>query len=507
MIDANKRKAIFLLHNEGMGIREISRKLNVSINTVRKIIDQEGQMPEITRRDKIHIDSVLLQKLYKKCDGYAQRVHEILEEDMGIAIGYSTLTQKLRELGLGQPKNERCDQEPDIPGAEMQHDTSPYTVKFGKARVNVQGSLIYMRYSKKKYLKFYRSFNRFAMKCFIHEALTFWEYAAGICIIDNTNLARLHGTGKNAVIVPEMKQFAKQYGFRFVCHEVGHANRKAGNERGFYTVETNFFPGRRFENLEDMNQQAFDWATIRMDNRPVSKSKLIPAQAFEYEQAFLEKLPPYVTAPYLTHKRGTDQYGYAPVHGNFYWVPGKTRFDVKMLEFCDHIDVYHQRRKLAEYKIPPDGVKNKRIGPEGGPKPKHHPRNRKKPTTAEENQLRSAAPEINAYMDFILIMKGKTRHRLIRQLHSLYKKTPMDLFAKAVKRALKYRVRNPDTLENIIRLLLRQSDSGYQMPLPEADDGYTNRPAYLEGRFTSDPDLSIYEKSSDDENDTGDGNG
>lgn len=149
MIDANKRKAIFLLHNEGMGVREISRKLRVSINTVRKIIDQKGQMPEITRRDKIQIDPVLLQKLYKKCDGYAQRVHEILEEDMGIAIGYSTLTQKLRELGLGQSKNERCDQEPDIPGAEMQHDTSPYTVKFGKIRVKVQGSLIYMRYSKK----------------------------------------------------------------------------------------------------------------------------------------------------------------------------------------------------------------------------------------------------------------------------------------------------------------------------------------------------------------------
>lgn len=500
MIDANKRKAIFLLHNEGMGVREISRKLNVSINTVRKIIDQKGQMPEIIRRDKINIDPVLLQKLYKKCDGYAQRVHEILEEDIGIAIGYSTLTEKLRELGLGQPKNERCDQAPDIPGAEMQHDTSPYKVKFGKTWVNVQGSLIYMRYSKKKYLKFYRSFNRFAMKCFFHEALTFWEYVALKCIIDNTNLARLHGTGKNAVIVPEMKQFAKQYGFEFVCHEVGHANRKAGNERGFYTVETNFFPGRSFENLEDMNRQAFDWATIRMDNRPVSKSKLVPAQAFEYEQTFLEKLPPYVTAPYLTHERGTDQYGYAPVHGNFYWVPGKTRFDVKMLEFCDHIEVYHQRKKLAEYKIPPDGVKNKRIGPEGGPKPKHHPRNRKKPTAEQENLLRSADPEIDAYLDFVLITKGRTRHCLVRRLYSLYRKMPMDLFIKAVKRALKYRIRNPDTLENIIRLLLRQSDSGYQMPLPDSDDAFTKRAAYLEGRFTSDPDLSIYKGPSNDDN-------
>jgi transposase len=490
MIDANKRKAIFLLHNEGMGTREISRKLTVSINTVRKIIDEKGELPEITRRDKIHIDPELLQKLYKRCDGYAQRVHELLEEEKGITIAYSTLTQNLRELGLGQSKNERCDQRPDIPGAEMQHDTSPYTVKFGATRVKVVGSIIYMRYSKMRYLKFYRSFNRFAMKCFIHEALTFWGYAAVECIIDNTNLARLRGTGKNAVIAPEMKQFAKQYGFEFICHEVGHANRKAGNEKSFHIVETNFFPGRSFENLEDVNRQAFDWATIRMANRPVSKTRLIPAKAFEHEQAFLEKLPPYVTPPYLAHERGTDQYGYAHVDGNFYWVPGKTRFNVKALQFCDHVEIYHKRKKLAEYELPPDGIKNEKISPKGEPKPKYQPNNRKKPTAGEERILRSLAPEVNAYLDFVLTMKGKAKHGFVRKLYGLHKKTHLALFVKAVNRALKYRIRSVDTLENIIRLLLKQSN--YEMPLPEIDDEFTSRPAYLEGRFTPDVDLSIY---------------
>jgi len=266
MKDVNKRKAIFLLFNEGMGIREISRKLHVSTNTVSAIIAQKGEMPELKRKDKIHIDPELLRRLHIRCEGYAQRMHEMLEEEEGIKVGYSTLTRNVRELGLGQSKNQRCDQKPDVPGAEMQHDTSPYTVKFGTNRVKVVGSVIYMRYSKMRYLKFYRSFNRFAMKCFIHEALTFWGHAAPVCIIDNTNLARLRGTGKNAVMVPEMKLFAKQYGFGFLCHEVRHSNRKAGNERSFYTVETNFFPGRIYETLEDMNQQAFDWATIRMPN-------------------------------------------------------------------------------------------------------------------------------------------------------------------------------------------------------------------------------------------------
>jgi transposase len=499
MIDANKRKAIFLLHNEGMGAREMSRKLNVSINTVRNIIEQKGELPEIVRKDKIHIDPELLQTLYIRCDGYAQRMHEILEEEEGVTVGYSTLTQNLRKLGLGKKKNNRCDKRPDIPGAEMQHDTSPYIVKFGITRVNVIGSIIYMRYSKLRYLKFYRSFNRFNMKCFIHEALIFWGYAAPECIIDNTSLARLRGTGKNAVIVPEMKQFAKQYGFEFVCHEVNHANRKAGNERSFFTVETNFFPGRTYENLEDMNRQAFDWATIRIFNRPASKTRMIPAKTFEYEKAFLEKLPPYVVPPYLVHERTTDQYGYAPVDGNFYWTPGKSRFDVKMLQFSDHVEVYHKRKKLAEYKIPPDGVKNERIAPKGEPKPKYRPKHRKKPTAGEERILRLAAPEIDEYLNFVLAtIQGKARHRFIRQLYSLYKKAASPLLAKAVKRALKYRIKNADILENIIRLLLQQSN--YNMPLPEIDDEFTSRAAYIEGRFTSEVDLSIYACPSDDEN-------
>ena len=490
MIDANKRNAIFLLHNEGMGVREISRKLKVSTNTVSKIIEQKGQLPEIIRQDKITVDPELLRSLHTKCDGYVQRIHEILTEEQGILIGYSTLTRTIRELNLGQPKNQRCDQRPDEPGAEMQHDTSPYVVKFGTNRTKVVGSVIYMRYAKVKYLKFYRLFNRFTMKCFIHEALSYWEYSAPVCIIDNTNLARLRGTGKNAVMVPEMKQFAKQYGFEFICHEVGHANRKAGNERSFYTVETNFFPGRTYKTLEDMNQQAFDWATIRMPNRPVSKTRIIPAKVFKYEQSFLKKLPVYVTPPYLVHERGTDQYGYAAVDANFYWVPGKTRFDVKVLQFCDHVEIYHKRKKLVEYALPPHGVKNKKFSPKGKPEPRYQPNNRKKPTAEEEKLLRSAAPEVNDYLDFVLVMKGKARHRFVRQLYSLHKKTALYVFAQALKRALKYRIKNVETIENIIRLLLRQSN--YQMPLPAIDEDFTNRPAYLEGRFADEVDLSIY---------------
>ena len=188
-------------------------------------------------------------------------------------------------------------------------------MKLAGQPTRVIASLLYLRYSKRRYLKFYRVFNRFAMKCFLHEALMFWGYAAKQCVIDNTNLARLRGSGKQAVIVPEMVAFAERYGFQFLCHAIGHPNRKAGEERSFWTVETNFLPGRSFQSLEDLNQQALEWATVRMEHRPASKTRLIPAKAFEHERHYLTELPAQLPAPYWPHERGTDEYGYVAVRG------------------------------------------------------------------------------------------------------------------------------------------------------------------------------------------------
>jgi transposase len=503
MISADKRQAIYQLHKEGMPEREIARSLRVNRGSVRAIIEQKGQMPESTRSDKIHIDEQLLIKLYKDCDGWVQRVHEKLTEEEGIQIGYSTLTLRIRELGLGRSKPTRCGRVEDKAGEEMQHDTSAYKVKLGIKRVLLQASLLYFRYSKIRYLKFYPSFDRFKMKCFFHEALSFWGYAADICIIDNTSLARLYGTGKNAVIAPEMQQFAKQYGFEFVCHEIRHSNRKAGTERGFFTIVTNFFAGRKFESLKDLNQQAFGWATVRSANRPTGKTRLVPASAFEYEKAYLNKLPAYVQAPYLVHKRRTDQYGYVAFDGNFYWIPGSQRHDVKVLQYQDHLKIYHQRKFLGLYELPAYGVKNEQFSPKGQPKPKHQPKYRKKPTSEEEKILRTADKHIDAYLSFVLKEKsGKAKHRFIRQLYALYKKMALSLLIKTLTRALKYRISDIKTIESIAGLLIREAN--YDMPTVEISVEFKNRDVYRQGRFAGRVNLSAYDKLMEEDEDEDD---
>lgn len=502
MIDPDKRKAVYFLHQEGMGIREISRQLNISVNTVKTIISQKATLPDTIRKDKIKVDPELLIELYNDCSGYVQRIYEKLTEEKGITIGYSTLTRLIRELPIGKPKNERCDQVPDEPG-EMQHDTSSYEIMINGKRTRVIASLLYFRYSKCRYLKFYLSFNRFKMKCFLHEGLTFYGYSAPECIIDNTNLARLYGTGKDAVIVPEMALFAKSYSYKFVCHEKGHANRKAGEERGFYTVETNFFPGRKFGNMEDLNQQAFDWATVRKANTPIAKSGLIPAKAFEYERSFLTKLPAYITPPYKINDRGTDQYGYVSVDGNFYWVPGTKRLAVRALLYSDCLKVYHKRNLLGEYPRPSEDVKNTVVYPIGQSKPKYQPKYRKKPTAHEETRLRNAATEIDAYLNFALHSAGQKKHRFIRQLYALSQKLALPLFIQAIKRAHQYRIKDADTIERIAILIMK--NGSYETRFYPIDPEFENRDAYLEGKFSDKADLSIYDKLLTDDKEDDDG--
>lgn len=438
-----------------------------------------------------------MERLYLECAGYTQRVFERLAEE-GVKIGYSTLTRMVRELGLREEDTSRCDRVDDVPGAEMQHDTSPYRLQIGsEKRVPIIASLIYLRYSKKRYLRFYRAFNRFAMKCFFFEALKYWGYAAKICVIDNTNLAVLSGTGKNAVFVPEMEEFAKAFGFSWLAHEKMHSDRKAGEERGFWTVETNFFPGRKFQSMEDLNQQALLWATEIMGKRPLTKARIIPNEYFEKEKPRLQALPAYVPEPYLDHERGVDQYGYTSLHGNFYWVPGTGRDDVTILEYSNRIRIYRKRELLTEYPLPIYGTRNQRYKPPGVTA-QPHSKKAALPSDIEESKLRSLAPAVGTFLDFALAHKSirGQRARFIRELYRLNTRMALSLFIHTIERATTYGVTDPRAIERIAVFLLR--DELFDAAFPESPAKFQNRDLYREGRLSADPDLSVYQRMLDD---------
>lgn len=234
-----------------------------------------------------------------------------------------------------------------------------------------------------------------------------------------------------------------------------------------------------------------------MEQRPQGKAGLIPARAFEHERLFLRELTPHLPAPYLLLERDVDEYGYVAVEANYYWVPGTERGQARVLRYESHLQIYRSGQLLVEYPLAPDGVKNRPFHPPGQPAPRHQPHNRKASSLDEEKRLRAMAPEVGAYIDFLLETPGLQRHRCLRRLLAVARRMSPELFLRSVRRAHRYRIVCLDTLQRIARLYLAEG-LGELFSAPAIDESFRERPAYREGALTDLPDLSQYESFSHD---------
>lgn len=473
--------------------------LGIDVKAVKRFIEHRGELPKRATPTRIELNEETLGALHGDCQGYVRRMHEILTEERGVEVAYSTLTRRVRELGLSDTEGDRICTDGELlvkPGEEMQSDTSDYVIKLGGKEYRVIASGLYYRYAKNRYLKFYLSFDRFAMKSFFHESLTFWEYAAENCIIDNTHLAVLHGTGANAVMVPEMNVFAKRYGFKWKAHEVNHSNRKAGKERNFWTLETNFFPGRKFSSLEDLNEQAKDWATKRFFRRPHEKTKLVPAESWEIEKPFLKRIPELLEPPYREHDRPTDRKGYVALRANYYLVPGcRPHEPIKLIEYPSVVKIFRRHELVIEYPIVPADARGVKRRPPGAPIIPERPQNDRAQSNEEEEKLRSTGMTAIKYLDWLAKSPGRVRYRhaFIRELYGLSRRWAPTIFAQSLEQAHTYGIAEIDSIERIAAMILRSGapdDTGVWPELPIANYEYQSRESYREGRFSEEADLA-----------------
>ena len=489
MINKEKAKAVWILYQEGIKVSEIGRKLSIDRKTVNKIIKNEGTISSKVRSDKLIIDDELIIKTFNKCKKWGERTHEELGK-LGVKIAYSTLMTRIRDIGLKENNKKISTPVVDSPGEESQHDLSPYKVKIGDSVINLQASLLHYRYSKMNYLKFYPSFNRFNMKTFFFEALNYFRYVPSQCIIDNTSLVIDRGSGKNAVFNKEMVDFAKSFSFKWYAHAIKHSDRKAGCERMFFTITTNFFPGREFSSLEDLNTQARQWCESR--SKKMNKNKIIPIDYFEYEKDFMTKIIPHTSEPYRQHNRVVGQEGFVLLGTNLFWASARRDSNVTVLEYADRIVIYQNRKVICEHYLPSFGTRKKKFKPDGVTVP-YRPKKVTVPPDDEEKELRSLSIVINDYLEFALKTLGpQNRYKFIREIYYLHKNLTPSLFDKTIKRAFRYRVRSKSTLEKIAIYIMNQdefamSDLNLELSLIDSND-------HKDGLYGHDPDLSIYDK-------------
>ena len=471
MHDLDTRTAVFELDEKGHRIRVIARALKISRNAVRKILrSKQKAVPPLERAQKAEPHLERIRELYAECEGNLVRVQEKLAEEQ-VDLSYPTLTRFCRLHGIGVKEKRPAGEYHFAPGEEMQHDTSPHRVKVGDARRGLQCASVVLCHSRMIFAQCYPSFNRFYCKVFLTAAIRFFAGACGRCMVDNTSVVIAHGTGKNAVPAPEMAAFSGRFGFNFEAHEKGDANRSARVERPFHYIENNFYPGRSFENLADLNAQFIDWCR-QSNGRHRRHLQAAPVELYQAERPHLKPLPLHIPEVYALHHRVVDLCGYVHVHTNRYSVPpeliGRT---VEARESIDRIRVFHGHELMVTHERLEEGKRQRVSLPEHRYPGRWKHRGQNPPPLPEEKILRAGAPELGALVDAIKRQRGGRAVKPIRDLHRLYLDYPTDPLCAALRVALEYGLYDVKRIEQIV--LKNIAGDFFRLPTPpdkEEDD-------------------------------------
>lgn len=464
MLDERLRTAVFELARKAYGTRRIARALRISRCAVRDILNQgDPSAPSILRPEKAEPYRDQILELYPYCRGNLVRVHEELLKS-GARLSYQALTGFCRRHQIGHTPDPPAGRYYMAPGEEMQHDTSPYRFEIGGKSRLIQIASLVLCFSRMIFIQLYACFTRFECKVFLTDAIAYFGGACGRCMVDNTNVIRLKGTGREMVPVPEMVAFGDRYGTAFAAHEVGDANRSARVEGHFKLVQKNFFSGRTFRDWDDANAQAREWC----DNVNAKYSRKLHAsrrELFATERPILKALPDFVPEVYVLHQRIVDAEGYVTVRCNRYSVHySLIGRPMEVRESKERIDVFDGPRLVASHRRVIDPI-DARVTLPGHRPPRGEGRAKKGPAP-EQMELCLVEPTLATYV------AGLTQHaygrgvRVLQRLLRMVREYPRQPLLEAVGEAERFGLYDLDRLE---RMILRRIGRDYFL-LPDLDD-------------------------------------
>lgn len=428
----------------------------------------------------------VLRELHAECRGNLVRVREELASRHGAVVPYTTLTRFCREHGIGRKEKERVGRIVTGPGEDAQHDTSPYAIAIGGKKVKRQCASLVLGYSRRMHIRFFEKFDRFRCKVFLTEA---FQAMGGVCrriVVDNSHVVIVCGTGKNAEVSPEMEAFEKRFGFRFLAHELGDANRSGKVERRFWHVETNFLAGRRFKDDEDLNRQAQAWLDETANARRLKELGASPKELFVAERPHLVPLPLYVPEVYQLHQRPVNEDGYIRLHEKRYSAPdkalGKT---VTVRESDREVVLLDGHEELARHPnlTGADGRSQSTL-------PGHERRGHRRPRAPlpEEARLKALGPVMEGYLAKLKVERGHRYGWSLRKLYALLCQYKAEDLLKAVERAGEHGLFDVGRIEKVLLADLARQE--YLLPMEPQD--YEGSAGFLKGAGTLPSDLSQY---------------
>jgi len=272
----------------------IATQLGIHHSVVDRVLSQAG-LPKIERTARRSIITPYLPFIIATLNTYPTLTAERLYE-MAKARGYpgrpSHFRHRISEL-RPRKQPEAYLRLKTLPGEQAQVDFGHFGhIQIGHAKRALIAYVMVLSWSRQIFLQFYVNQQ---MASFLRGQVAAFQAFKGVpkvCLFDNMKTAVLERNGSAIRFHPTLLDLASHYRFEPRAAAPARGNEKGRVERAIRYIRDNFFAGRHYTSLEDLNAQADEWCKgISADRRCPEDTQLTVREAFLQEQSSLLALP------------------------------------------------------------------------------------------------------------------------------------------------------------------------------------------------------------------------
>ncbi len=344
------------LHRHGLSVAAIARHTGLDRKTVRKYVERglepPAYRPRPPRAGKITpFERYLRQRVEAYPELTASRLMREIREQ-GYDGGYTAVKDFLREVRPVPPSGFELRFETP-PGRQAQVDFAHFRVVFedepGVERIVWLFSLV-LGHSRMLWARFVlRQDMQTLLRC--HTAA--FEALGGVP--EHVLYGRMRAVfsredpvSGHIVYNPTLLGFARHYGYLPKACRPYRAKSKGKVERPFRYIRQDFFLGRSFRNLDDLNAQLGRWLTEVANARTHATTGRVVVEHFAEERPSLQRLPAGPFQAVLRLERRITRDGMVSVDGNLYSVPNSaTKRVVEVHSTAREVRILEQGRIIA----------------------------------------------------------------------------------------------------------------------------------------------------------------
>jgi len=272
----------------------IATQLSIHHSVVDRVLAQAG-LPKVERSVRPSMIDPYLPFIIDTLNQFprltAARLYDMAKQ-RGYPGGPSQFRQRISQL-RPRKQPEAYLRLKTLPGEQSQVDWGHFGhIQIGQAKRPLMGFVMVLSWSRQIFLRFYLNAQ---MENFLRghvAAFKTWQGLSKVILYDNLKSAVLERQGDAIRFHPTLLALSAHYRFEPRPVAVARGNEKGRVERAIRYIRDNFFAGRHWQTLDELNAQAEQWCQGASADRRCPENREVSVKA-----AFLQEQPQLLTLP------------------------------------------------------------------------------------------------------------------------------------------------------------------------------------------------------------------